>query len=236
MVETVLMEGGLLVLDDVLLESELFVVHELCRNEAFRQVEIESSKSIWLRNGSLNPEIGSSVLWIESGTDGVSHNRLNMKSYPTGTPIDKILATVRSIGAKLGLFPLGGSEESDYGGIAASIYRYSPGSRLAWHFDGSYLGGFAMYVSGEWNEDWGGYFAFQDNSEMHRNLGIGTFVQPRNNRLILFRAGIRHSILSIANDADRPRIGLAGFFLTGEQARSLVQSVRIPPTVSKQSK
>ncbi len=162
------------------------------------------------------------MIWVEENDEGMLREMPERKAFPTGTHVDEIMMIARQVVFDLDLFSLGDNQDSDYGRIAVSTYRYPPGSRLPWHFDGSYLGGFAMYVSGEWNEDWGGYFAFQDNSQAHSKLGIGTFVQPRNNRLIVFKSGIRHSILSIANDARKSRIGLAGFFLTREQAKAFV--------------
>ena len=80
-----------------------------------------------------------------------------------------------------------------------------------------------MYLTSDWNENWGGYFAFENASDTHCPSGFGHYVEPRFNRMVVFGSKVRHAVLSVANDAPTSRIGIAGFFVKKAHAKAMLK-------------
>lgn len=213
---------GRLVLADSILDEASLAALALFKDGTFKDVEIDSFSSIWKRNASLNPQVGTTVMWAEdSAYREVIEALPRVIAYPTGTAVDAVLERAKQIAVNGGILTPQQFEQ-EYAGIVASFYRYPPGSRLIWHTDEAYMGAFSAYLSGNWNSNWGGHFAFRRDASEEAN-GIASVVEPRANRMVVFAAGLLHSILSVANDASEPRVALSGFFVKKNQAESLLQ-------------
>ena len=221
--EFIVYKKGLVVVDDVVPEANLAEAQKIASSATFKDVAIDGRTSIWLRNGSLNPQVGTTYMWTEMERfHSVVGSLPGVNAYPTGTVIDQVLDTARRVALANGLFDSEVGEENTYAGIVASLYKYKPGTRLVWHVDASYLGAFAMYFSGEWQENWGGYFAVEGDNPDHNELGVGRIISPRLNRMIVFRSGLKHAVLSVANDAGEARVGLSGFFVRKIHAEAML--------------
>jgi hypothetical protein len=111
-------------------------------------------------------------------------------------------------------------------------YLYPRGTKLSWHNDTGYSGAAIFYVHPEWASTWGGELfvartppcaSFPPPHLDHRQedrfleaYGMGTYITPKPNRLVLTRAGVWHSINRVDEDAgDHCRASVVGFFKEG---------------------
>ena len=186
----------------------------------FADVPVSDEKSIWARNAPLNPVFGRTIVLAKERIHAAAlSSTKNVEVYPTGGPADILLETVIRLMDKHGLISSSQFGEA-CGGIVASLFRYGPNARLSWHSDDPYLAAFSIYVSENWNADWGGYFAFADENDSE--LGIGRIVAPKFSRCVLIGPGVTHAILPLAADASAPRIAFSGFFVTSEFASQAI--------------
>jgi hypothetical protein len=119
--------------------------------------------------------------------------------------------------------------------IALTPYVWPPGVGLSWHNDSKYVGAFTYYVHKKWESNWSGEFLtveadqFIDrpkdlkwqvfnNDELDKLIvdhGIGNFIIPKPNRLVINRAGengILHKVNKSTAQA-KDRLTLQGFLL-----------------------
>ena len=118
--------------------------------------------------------------------------------------------------------------------LMANRYIWPPGSGLSWHNDSNYLGAFTFYCHDYWSPEWGGEFLTAeaneyilpdkkdiewkvfDNQPLYDTImdqGVGHYIQPKPNRLVLNKGG-PHGILHKVNKStvnSGPRITLQGF-------------------------
>jgi Rps23 Pro-64 3,4-dihydroxylase Tpa1-like proline 4-hydroxylase len=117
--------------------------------------------------------------------------------------------------------------------IAITPYVWPPGVGLSWHTDSNYIGTFTYYVHKQWGSNWSGEFLtieadnyiekpeglkwrVFDNQELDDliiNHGIGYFIQPKPNRLVIGKAG-NNGILHKVNRSTlqaKDRLTLQGF-------------------------
>ena len=109
------------------------------------------------------------------------------------------------------------------GRVTMIPYCYPPGSGLTWHNDSNYKGAFTFYCHNYWSPEWGGEFQsidvddkvkwkIFDNQDLYdsiMNQGIGNFICPKPNRLII-NSGILHKVNKTTTDS-RARLTLQGF-------------------------
>jgi 2-oxoglutarate-Fe(II)-dependent oxygenase superfamily protein len=234
-----LLGGRVIVLDEVLDKGDLDSVLAIVEGMHFEPIDVRSA-AIWRRNFPLNPQRGDQIVTLEDhpwmtddrGADGRATSRPDalpveeifaaggIQVYPTHSPLDRIIDTAVATARRHGLFG-SGAPLNPYAACFATVYQYGPGTRLAWHDDRDYLGAFAAYLTPDWSENEGGYLAVQ-HGPAHKTLGLARIVEPRCNRVVVFAPGVRHSVLSVAEDATRPRVSLSGFFLSRRQLRTTI--------------
>ncbi|MCH2110641.1 MAG: 2OG-Fe(II) oxygenase [Polyangiaceae bacterium] len=116
--------------------------------------------------------------------------------------------------------------------IAGRAYVYPRETGLSWHVDDSetYAGAFIYYAHPIWNAHWGGElmlaeppeeplpvmayrFETETYSQELMDLGVGQFIAPKPNRLVLL-GGAPHMIAQVkAAAGHNVRASVAGFFL-----------------------
>lgn len=153
--------------------------------------------------------------------------------YPTGYPIDAVLREIISVLPQL--LPWIGEQGRDWTNIAATPSVYPAGTALSWHQDTSkYSGAFIFYAHLDWNVQWGGelliasrdaveppsepQFRFDNEafSEWLLARGIGHFVLPKPNRMVVLSPESRHMVTPVRRAAGRHvRASVAGFFDRG---------------------
>lgn len=176
-------------------------------------VRDDSEFTIWRRNTPGNPVSGTTLIWSFNGQyPDQLHGSEQLLLFPSGTPLDALCGKVRDAASRLSV-----SFDEDCVGLIATAYKYGPGGRLIWHEDGAYLAAFSFYLSTDWVPDGGGQFAYKDSaSDTH-----GKFIEPVPNRLVLFKSGLRHSILPTSRDSPG-RISLSGFFVSSATVSALL--------------
>ncbi len=151
--------------------------------------------------------------------------------YPSGTALDHILTGLLERGDEIA--PLVGD---DWAHVTARAYVYPRGSALSWHGDDHalYTGAYIYYAHPRWNAHWGGELLVADTdatselpvmghrfddeaySEALLERGIGTFVLPKPNRLVVL-GGAPHAVTPVRDAAGaNVRASVSGFFLHGE--------------------
>lgn len=157
---------------------------------------------------------------------------------PTGLSLDHLL---REISAAAGEFPnCVGVQGVDWQRFNAVPMLYPVGAGLSWHSDGEdRTGAFVYYAHPTWNVQWGGELLIADLSpsrvhhayaesktspwldnslenELLMEIGTGTFIQSKPNRLVLLGGGVHHAIAPVRPAAgDRVRCSISGFFIRG---------------------
>ncbi|MFO7567018.1 MAG: 2OG-Fe(II) oxygenase [Enhygromyxa sp.] len=166
--------------------------------------------------------------------------RTGAPSYPSDTPIDHVIrALLERPEVHEGLVREGWDR------ISARAYVYPRETGLSWHVDDHelYAGAFIYYAHPIWNAHWGGElliaevdqggeddqqdddgelpimayrFETEEYSARLLEMGCGSFVMPKPNRLVLL-AGAPHMIARVSPAAGHNvRASVTGFFLRPE--------------------
>lgn len=157
--------------------------------------------------------------------------------YPTDTAYDLFFAGMEK---RLDLISDFLSMQVDEVRYVMSAYLYRAGWGLPWHEDRGenteYRGAFTYYLHEKWRGNWGGELMIladerlasptEDSIDLsftqgtglakpsHVSGGIGTFVMPKSNRLVVMRPNVVHSVAPVSNLAgEHMRFSLAGFYL-----------------------
>lgn len=170
----------------------------------------------------------------QTTSSGNVRERAGMSSYPSGRAIDRVVEAIRD--ALPEVTPWSGREGNDWDFFSATPYIYPAGTGLSWHEDtvrqeagltDRRTASFILYVHPEWRPNWGGELLVCDSgaaatgadSDPRRrrqdlvDAGIGTYVFPRPNRLVVLRSGLQHTIKKVdASAGDNFRASIAGFF------------------------
>jgi hypothetical protein len=147
--------------------------------------------------------------------------------YPSNTALDLVLGGLLSR-------PEDYAEvvPDEWDRISARAYVYPRGTGLSWHRDDSevYAGAFIYYAHPCWNAHWGGELLvaeetaadlpimghrFEDVSYSEGLLerGVGRYVMPKPNRLVIL-GGAPHSVAAVSAAAgSNIRASVSGFFL-----------------------
>jgi len=160
--------------------------------------------------------------WAASGPDW----HLTAQAMPQGSPalpnspppLANLLRTVLDQVAEMPGIP-------EVGTVHMLPYVWPPKSNICWHTDGMRrIGAFTYYVHRAWNAEWGGEFMSSDVHHVQRDTsldnsavseavmssGIGTWVAPKPNRLIINPSGMLHKVTKTAEGA-APRMSIQGF-------------------------
>ncbi len=157
--------------------------------------------------------------------------------YPSATPIDHV---IRGLLEQPELHA--GLVRERWDRISARAYVYPRATGLSWHVDDHqrYAGAFIYYAHPIWNAHWGGElliaalaedpddelpdelpimayrFETEDYSARLLDMGCGSFIMPKPNRLVLL-AGAPHMIARVSPAAGHNvRASVTGFFLAPE--------------------
>ena len=122
-----------------------------------------------------------------------------------------------------------------YRDIVFSTYLYTRGIKLSWHFDGDvFSGAFNFYVHPYWASTWGGEFMFAETppadpsrtaygahpdfghgweDQQLAAIGIGSWLLPKPNRMVIIAPGTFHSVNRVDADAgDNVRCAITAFY------------------------
>ncbi len=157
--------------------------------------------------------------------------------YPTDTPLDLFFEAMKEHFDLIADLTAQDASEIKY---VLSAYLYRAGWGLPWHDDrgndDGYRGAFAYYLHEEWRGNWGGELmilreprqaeadersidlgfrqgaGFSQPTSVRR--GIGEFILPKRNRLVMMRHALLHAVKPVSPLAgENMRFSLAGFFL-----------------------
>ncbi|APF04294.1 TPA: 2OG-Fe(II) oxygenase [Legionella pneumophila] len=166
--------------------------------------------------------------------------------YPTNTTIDLFIKEL--IAGSADYSHLIGSKDRDWDFFYARPYLYPRGSGLSWHTDGKFKisGAYVYYCHPVWDLNWGAELlinptrqlnfeysevtlinntkkkvGFHLNSTELNNYvgdGIGYYVVPKPNRLVIFKNNILHCIKKVENAAgNHVRASITGFFMSNDR-------------------
>lgn len=145
---------------------------------------------------------------------------------PTGEAIDDLLSLVAERAPTLRSWV-----GDDWTMLSGTGWVYPAGSAISWHADDHdrYAGAYIYYAHPRWNARWGGElmvmsrphgeplhraprFDFADYSRRLLESGVGHFVMPKPNRLVVL-GGAPHMVAAVTAAAgDNVRGSIAGFF------------------------
>ncbi len=157
--------------------------------------------------------------------------------YPTDLVIDVIIQKIEKLAPKLARVI--GTHKNDWDYFSARPVLYPSGCSFSWHNEeAGKAGTFFYYVNPGWNVQWGGELLIStpetgnanyaasttkivgcrlDNQIENKLLmspGVGNYVFPKPNRLVLLKPGIYHSVRRIdSNAGDNVQAMITGFFL-----------------------
>jgi hypothetical protein len=226
------------VFDDVLSPEHFELLWHCVQIQEHRSVHHDSWHRIWPLTGG--DVLRSPILYssfpedIDMGPGCV---------YPSHTAMDLLLESLLAhLGI---FEPWVGQEGQEWTTLTACSYLYPPGSGLSWHHDRFYSGAYTFYAHPQWNSDWGGELMIADpacrnwstpkvevlgaeqrrslpaaldnraESERLMNPGVGSFVLPKPNRLVLLAGGVYHRINPVSPAAGHHlRCSVSGFFET----------------------
>ncbi|MCE3045356.1 2OG-Fe(II) oxygenase [Legionella sp. 16cNR16C] len=166
--------------------------------------------------------------------------------YPTATTIDLFIQELIVGSAEFP--HLIGLKDRDWDFFYARPYLYPRGSGLSWHTDGKYKisGAYVYYCHPNWDMNWGAELlinpvpqqdfeypevtlinnqrkrvGFHLNSKALNTYigdGIGYYIVPKPNRLVIFRNDILHCIKKVENAAgNQLRASITGFFMSNDR-------------------
>ena len=178
-------------------------------------------------------------LWGEPILSHDYSKNTQFSTYPTSTTIDLFFKEVLSLSEEIDR--LIGKYEKDWAYFFIRPYIYPAESGLRWHTDGKYgaAGALVYYAHPYWSPYWGGELLIdEDLSETDKitasgdfdgakrsmfsssqhdatimNTGLGQYILPKPNRLVLLKGGPYHTIKKVDSSAgDNIRVTIQGFF------------------------
>ncbi|MBY8884017.1 2OG-Fe(II) oxygenase [Streptomyces sp. PTM05] len=171
-----------------------------------------------------DPLVGSSVLSDHPAPPE------NVLVHPCGRGIDVVATAIKA--ALPDLAPWVGKQGEAWEFFTCTSYIYPMGSGLSWHKDAkNRAGSYVLYLHPEWQPKWGAELLLSGTPEWHRGTGdeqpqratgtpggIGQFVTPYPNRLVVMKAGVMHAVKKVDVTAgDHARYSIAGFFQTAAE-------------------
>lgn len=105
------------------------------------------------------------------------------------------------------------------------VYDWSPGSFIPWHDDGHVEAAFTLYLTEEWDPEWGGqYLSAEPGKEDY-----GVWFAPKKNRLILNRNNMHRTVAT--SPVSGRRLAVQGFFADAQRqvrAHTASESALLP--------
>ncbi|MFO8827605.1 2OG-Fe(II) oxygenase [Legionella pneumophila] len=163
--------------------------------------------------------------------------------YPTNTTIDLFMKELIAESSEFG--HLIGFKGIDWDFFYARPYLYPRGAGLSWHTDGKYKisGAYVYYCHPIWDINWGAELLINpkpqldfnypelrlinnkkkkvgfhlNSSELNKYVadGIGHYIVPKPNRLVIFKNNILHCIKKVEHSAgNHVRASITGFFMS----------------------
>lgn len=239
-------DAQVVVLDDVLPHAEFEAFWNMFRNARFRGIHDEGVHGVF-RVSDGEPYIGERVAWMPGDVaallpPGTPVESVPIRFYPTGKPYDLILDVVRRASSD---YPhIFGRAGADWVGVLASLYAFPSGTGLSWHTDAvDFSGAFIFYAHPHWDVQWGGELFVADPSTRYERIrdaahdfdnrhesevllrrGIGRYIMPKPNRLVLLAPGNPHKIAKVAPGAgDHVRASFSGLFIAPSAAERFVR-------------
>lgn len=221
-------QHGYLIIDDLLSAEDQALLHRHGIEDTFFYENSFEWNRVW------HPLSGMALLtgprsYGETGKPG--------PRYPTGSAYDKFFAAVEQHLSTIGDFL---QIDRDTVRYVMSAYLYRAGWGLPWHEDtgegAEYKGAFTYYLHRQWRGNWGGELmvlpgprtnepsetsidlSFAQGTGLrapsHVEEGVGMFIMPKPNRLVVMRPGVIHSVAPVSTLAgEHMRFSLAGFYL-----------------------
>jgi hypothetical protein len=236
--KTLVEDDQIAVYDDFLPTRDLRALQDAAQKQPFKFQHVPEIKPVYLLGGGSGLESSNVVRLSGSRSKLLPRERFPADAdlpyflYPTNGPIDRLLDQVAAVARRVPR--LVGREKSDWVALSAKTLLYPANTGLQWHDDAAfYRGAFTFYYHPEWNALWGGELlvAAQDEripSWKPRHLfdnrltsaallrqGIGRYVMPLPNRLVLIGPRVYHMIARVtASAGDHLRASVAGFFVS----------------------
>jgi len=208
--------------DDVLTKDEFLYVYAYMQEESFA---VPTDNGNWIkvwRNGDGSPVAGPPRF----GSYG-----------PFNMPLDIVQRKVEEAGKN---HP---EIVKPFQDMSIRPYLYPRGTKLSWHDDSNtYCGAATYYCHQKWGSTWGGelfvaevpslqqVFKNRNPTKPHIDhewedeyiniYGMGHFVTPKPNRLVVMAPGVYHSIGRVDPDAgDHPRCSIVAFYISENQKK-----------------
>jgi hypothetical protein len=216
-----------LVIDDLVPHDEWDELHRHAMGDTFFYENSFEWNRVW------HPLSGMSLL---TGPKSFGETGKPGPRYPTATPYDHFFRAVERHQSLIADFL--GIDVARVRYIMAA-YLYRAGWGLPWHEDigegNEYVGAFSYYLHREWRGNWGGELMILNDERLHATDagidlafsqgtglrtpshvegGIGTFILPKPNRIVVMRPKVLHAVNSVSALAgENMRFSLAGFFI-----------------------
>jgi Rps23 Pro-64 3,4-dihydroxylase Tpa1-like proline 4-hydroxylase len=196
---------------------------------------VDQSYACWQRVQSENFVNASSQGWVKvwrlcDGSPMISDSYSNLdESLPSEfRPVLRL--AIRAAAENPQIVGVRGTDWND---VVCRVFLYPRGCRLSWHLDShGYSGAFIYYAHPIWRSGWGGELLVADMSKRQKldrlsrksleaddieqavlEQGVGQFIMPKPNRLVLLKAGKCHMLARVDPDAgDNVRVSIGGFF------------------------
>lgn len=202
-----------LVIDDFLSPTEFEGVYRFVQAQRYRRVHDDGWQTVWaLHDGE---PWGSDAVYAGGPLPRGRVAAVPLHPYPTGTGVDRLIEEIALQAGRLE--PWIGSQGRDWAGFSARAFLYPVGVGLDWHQDrASSSGAFAYYAHPRWHSQWGGELLVSHH-DGHADAGLGDYIAPRPNRLVIVGAGALHRINPVHPAAgSHVRCSIAGFFVRPE--------------------
>lgn len=246
---TIHSDSELAVIDDFLPDEQAREFWHYFEDADFTSAHTPVVKGVW-RVDDGQPLLGPQLIWPSRPPEellppGVRMPEMAFNQFlcPTGKPVDGVLSAIKTQASAH--TDIVGTELKDWVGILAQLQVYPMGTGLSWHVDlDVYTGAFVYYAHREWNAQWGGellvadravrdatggirkrkhFFANDDVSDVLMSGGVGRWVAPRPNRLVILAGKDLHAIAKVDPAAgDHVRASIAGFFISPTGVANLV--------------
>jgi hypothetical protein len=220
---------SLLVIDDFLDAGALTEVRHWFHRQEFLSVQARHWDKVWrLHDG--HPLGGTVIHSRENPDSGSGGGTQGARVFPTSTGADRLVEAIEAHAD--GFADIIGTKGPDWMMFTARSFLYSQGTGLSWHNDSrAFAGSFTWYAHSEWNCLWGGELVLAnvpgdgampaaqhlDNTqenELLMRIGMGTFVAPKPNRLVIVRSEVIHRINPVHPAAGaHVRASVSGFFV-----------------------
>jgi hypothetical protein len=237
-VKTLVEDDQIAIYDDFLPAKALKALQDAAQTQPFKFQHVPDIKPVYMLGGGSGLESSNVLRLSGSRAKLLPRDRypadadLPYLLYPTHGPIDGLLDQIAAVARHVPR--LVGRERTDWVALSGKTLLYPANTGLQWHDDaGFYRAAFAFYYHPEWNALWGGellvaapdkqipswtprhLFSNRANSAALLRQGIGRYVMPVPNRLVLIGPGVHHMIARVTTSAgDHLRASVAGFFVS----------------------